>query len=295
MILITGATGKVGQALVQDLAARKTEFKVMVRSKEAVRNLEAQGIKAVHGDFDRPGTFADALAGVRQVFLLTVPHPGLPGVEREFLMACKLRNVKHVVRLSAVGANPWAASGLLSCHGRCEQQLQDSGLAWTLLRPTMFMQNLGLYFAPTVARESTLYAPAGQSQIPWVDTRDIAAVAATVLTSAGHENLVYDLTGPMACTYAEVADMIGARVGRHIGYVDVPDGAARQAMIDTGMPAWTAEGMINLYHMFKTNGFTALALDTVERVTGQPARTLDAYIQENLEAFRTAVPVVVRK
>lgn len=162
MILITGATGKVGQALVQDLQARKCEFKVMTRSKEAVKSFEAKGIQAVLGDFEHPGTHAEALAGIRQVFLLTVPHPGLPGIEREFLKACKVKGVQQVVRLSAVGANPWSASGLLGCHGRCELHLEDSGLGWTILRPTMFMQNLAAFYGPTVAKESTLYAPAGE-------------------------------------------------------------------------------------------------------------------------------------
>lgn len=295
MILITGATGKVGQALVQDLQARNCEFKVMTRSKEAVKSFEAKGIKAVQGDFEQSGGYAGALAGIRQVFLLTVPHPGLPGIEREFLKACKLKGVQQVVRLSAVGAHPSSASGLLACHGRCELQLEDSGLGWTILRPTMFMQNLAAFYAPTVAKESTLYAPAGEARIPWVDTRDIAGVAGTVLTSTGHEGLIYEITGPQAFTYAEVADKLGAQLARHIAYVDVPDGGARLAMTGMGMPAWAAEGMLCLFHLFKVNGATALVLDTVERITGRPAHTLDAYIKENLAMFRAKEPVPVRR
>jgi uncharacterized protein YbjT (DUF2867 family) len=293
MILITGATGKIGQALVQDLLARKCEFKVMVRSKEAAKAFESQGIKAVHGDFERTGTLADALAGIRQAFLLTIPHPAQPEIERKFLKACKQEGVRQVVRLSAMGANPASASGLLRCHGRCELQLEDSGLGWTILRPTMFMQNLVHFFAATVAKESTLYAPAGQARIPWVDTRDIAAVAGTVLATTGHQDLIYEITGPEACTYADVADLLGGKLGRRIAFVDVPDGGARQAITAMGAPIWLAEGMINLYHLFKVNGHTSLVLDTVERITGRPARTLDAYLVENLEAFRSRKPVEV--
>jgi uncharacterized protein YbjT (DUF2867 family) len=291
MILITGATGKIGQVLVQDLLSRKCEFKVMVRSKDALRNFEALGVRAVIGDFERPGTCAEALAGVRQVFLLTVPQPAAPVLEREFLKTCKAKGVQHVVRLSAIGANPWAASGLLRCHGRCEQQLEDSGLSWTVLRPNMFMQNLAAFFGPTLARESTIYAPAGEARVAWVDTRDIAAVAGAVLTSAGHEGLIYEITGPEVCTFAEVAERLGTCLGRRIAYVDVPDGAAHQAMTGMGMTPWLAEGMITLYHYFKVNGATAQVLGTVERITGRPARTLDGYIQEHLDAFRTRKPV----
>ncbi len=288
MILVTGGTGKIGRELVQDLQARHCPFKVMVRSKDALRTFEAQGTQAVLGDFERPGTCADALTGVHQVFLLTVPQPGTPALEGEFLKACKAKGVLHVVRLSAMGADPGSASGLLRCHGACEAQLEASGLAWTFLRPTIFMQNLVQHFGPAVARESTLYAPAGEARLPWVDTRDIAAVAGAVLTASGHENLVYELTGPEARTYGQVAERLSALLGRRIAFVDVPDGAARQAMTGMGLSPWLAEGMLSLYHLFKANGATALVLDTVERLTGRPARTLDAYLQENLAAFRPA-------
>jgi uncharacterized protein YbjT (DUF2867 family) len=286
MILITGATGKIGKELVLDLLARRSSFKVMVRSREAVKDFEAKGIKTVQGDFERPETQAGALANIQSVFLLTTPRPDNLVMERKFLAACKARGVKHVVRLSAMGANPWASSALIRNHGRCEAQLEDSGLAWTILRPTIFMQNLASFMGPTVARESTLYAPAGDALMPWVDTRDIAAVAGTVLTSEGHENLVYEITGPEALTYAQVAECLSKQVGRQISYVNVPDGAAHQSMVSMGMSPWLAEGMLTLYHLFRSNGSTAMVLETVERITGHAPRTLAAYLKENEAAFR---------
>jgi uncharacterized protein YbjT (DUF2867 family) len=287
MILITGATGKVGQELVRDLAARKRSFKVMVRSKEAAKDFEARGIKAVLGDFERPETHAGALANIRAVFLLTTPRPDNVAIERKFLAACKTKGVEHVVRLSAIGANSSAASVLLRNHGKCEALLEDSGLPWTILRPTIFMQNLVSYMGPTVAKESTLYAPAGDALMPWVDTRDIGAVAGAVLTSKGHENLVYEITGPEALTYTQVAECLSAQLGRQISYVNVPDVAAHQAMVSSGMTPWLAEGMIALYHLFKANGATAMALETVERLSGRAPRTLAAYLKENEPAFRS--------
>lgn len=286
MILLTGATGKIGRELVQYLTSRKREFKVMVRSRDAEKAFDGTGIKVAHGDFERSGSYLDALTGVKQVFLLTTPQPDIVRMEGDFLKACKTKGVQHVVRVSAMGANPWASSALTRCHGRCEAQLEDSGIPWTLLRPTVFMQNLVAFMGPTVAKESTLYTPAGDARMPWVDTRDIAAVAGTALTTQGPPNRVYEITGPESLTYADVAERLSNAVGRHIAYVNVPDGAALQSMLGMGMSSWLAEGMITLYHMFKANGATALCLDTVERITSQPPRTLDAYIQENLQAFR---------
>jgi uncharacterized protein YbjT (DUF2867 family) len=293
MILITGATGKVGKELVLDLSARKNAFKVMVRSKESAKAFEAQGIKTVQGDFEHPESFAVALTGIKTVFLLTTPRPNNLVLERKFLTTCKAKGVQHVVRLSAIGANPWVASALLRSHGRCEAELENSGLDWTILRPTIFMQNLVPYMAPTVAQESTLYAPAGDALMPWVDTRDIAAVAGTVLTTNGHEGLVHELTGPESLGYAQVAEHLSRMLGRQITYVNVPEGAAHHAMVGMGLSPWMAEGMITLYQMFRANGPTAQVLGTVERITGHAPRTLAAYLKENEAAFKSMQPVEV--
>jgi len=289
MILITGATGKIGKELVTNLLARQSSFKVMARSKEAIQDFEGRGIQAVQGDFERPDTFAGALSGVQSVFLLTAPRPDNVAIEQRFLAACKAKGVDYVVRVSAIGANPWAASSLIRSHGHCEAQLEASGLDWTILRPTIFMQNLVPMIGAAVAKESTFYAPAGDALLPWVDTRDIAAVAATVLTSKGHENLIHEITGPEALTYTQVAEQLSSLCGRKIRYVNVPDAMAHRSMVDMGTPPWLAEGMITLYHMFKANGATALTLDTVERITGRAPRSLAAYLWEHEAAFKSVV------
>ena len=294
MILVTGATGTIGKELVQDLLGHGIPFKVMVRKEETRALMESRGIKAVLGDFSRPGTLGAALKGVRQVFLLTTPQPDLVKVEGAFLKEAARAGVDRVVRLSAVGAGPWAASPLIRAHGQCEAQLEASGLAWTLLRPTMFMQNLAPMYGDAVARTSTLFAPAGEARIPWVDSRDVAALACTVLTEVGHEGLVYEITGPELYSYAGVAECLSAQLGRTVKYVDVPDDAAYNSMTGMGMSGWFAHSLITLFHMFRANGSTAVTLGTIGRITGRAPRTLDAYLKENIEAFRgvrAAAPV----
>jgi uncharacterized protein YbjT (DUF2867 family) len=110
MILVTGATGKIGKELVLNLWARKSPFKVLARSKEVARDYEAKGIMAVRGDFEEPDSFGSALADIQAVFLLTTPQPNSVILERRFLAACKAMEVKRVVRLSAAGANPSPSS-----------------------------------------------------------------------------------------------------------------------------------------------------------------------------------------
>ena len=287
MILITGGTGQIGRHLVQELKNHKIPFKVMVRREEARASLEAKGIKAVLGDFTQPGSYIPALAGIQEIFLLSTLHPDLVGQEGAFLTAAGQAGVRRVVRLSAIGANPASSSPLLSVHGLCEARLEGSGLSWTILRPTMFMQNLVPMYGNSVATTATFYAPAGAARIPFVDTRDVAAVAAAILTTPGHDRLVYDITGPELITYEGIAELLSSQVGRTIKFVDVPDDTVYQSMTDMGATPWFAHGIITLFHQFRANAGTAVVTGTVPRLTGKPARTLAAYLQENIHAFRS--------
>jgi len=286
MILVTGATGTIGRELVKDLQARDVEFKVMVRSEETLRTMETRGIRAVLGDFNHPETLVAAMRGAQTVFLLTTPKPDLVEVEGAFLKSARKAGIHRVVRLSALGANPWAASPLTRAHGQCEAQLEASGMTWTHLRPTMFMQNIGLMFSDSVARTSTLFAPAGEARIPWVDTRDIAAMAGVTLVEPGHEGLVYEITGSELFTYAGVAELLSTQLGRFVKFVDVPDDAAYQSMTSMGLSEWLAHSLITLFHGFRANAGTAVTLGTVARITGQPPRLLKDYLKENLHLFR---------
>ncbi len=287
MILITGATGQIGRHLVEELKGHKTPFKVMVRREDARAAMEAKGIKAVLGDFTQPASYVAALTGIQEVFMLTTPHPDQVSQEGAFLTAASQAGVRRVVRLSAIGASPSSACPLLRLHGLCEARLDGSGIPWTILRPTMFMQNLVPMYGASVATTATFYAPAGQARIPMVDTRDVAAVAAAVLTTPGHERLIYEITGPELFTYEGIANLLTSQLGRTIKFVDVPDEGAYTSMIDLGLTPWFAHGLITLFHQFRANAGTAVVMGTVPRLAGHRARTLAAYIQENLHAFRS--------
>jgi len=287
MILVTGGTGTIGKELVKDLQARKVDFRVMVRTSEARSTLEGKGIKAVLGDFEHPKAITAAMAGVKKVFLLTTPRPDIVKIEGAFLDAARKVGIESVVRISAQGANPWAVSPLLRLHGQCETQLEDSGRAWTHLRPTMFMQNIVGMYGDSVAKTSTLFAPAGEARIPFVDARDIAEVAGLALTKEGHDQLVHELTGPEACTYDQIALILGQKLGRIVKFVDVPDDAAYQTMLNMGMSPWFAHGILTLFHAFRANGATAVPLGNVARLTGRQPRTLEAYLQEHLKVFQS--------
>jgi uncharacterized protein YbjT (DUF2867 family) len=286
MILVTSATSLLGRELVKELQGRGVAFKAMVRREEARAAFAARNVEAVVADFSQPETLCAAMEGVDTVFLKTPLQPGGPRLEAGFLAAALAAGVGRVVRLSAMGADPGAASPLARGHGQGEAQLEASGLAWTCLRPALLMQDLGPLYGDSVAATSSVFAPAGDARIPWVDARDVAALAAVALTAEGHESLVYEVTGPELHTYAGLAELLSVHLGRTVRFVDVPDDAAFHCLGKLGMSPWQAHGFITLFHIYRANGPTALVLGTFARITGRPPRTLQAYLTENLNLFR---------
>ena len=141
MILVTGATGKVGTDLVKALEARGEQVRAMVRNPERATGLQGQGVEIVAGDFEKIETVDAALKGVDKVFLLSVPDPQMAEQTGAFVEAAKRANVKHIVRLSILPSSPDSPLDIGKWHGDADQHVIDSGIAYTLLRPAYFMQN----------------------------------------------------------------------------------------------------------------------------------------------------------
>jgi uncharacterized protein YbjT (DUF2867 family) len=284
MILVIGSTGKVGQHLIAALKAAGAPLKALARSEASAQALAGQGVPVVPGDLGDPGSLKAALAGADALFLLSATSRFAP-LEIAAIDAAKGAGVKKVVKLSALGASVDAASPLLRHHALAERHLEASGLGFTVLRPTFFQQNWVAFFSHGIKAGQPVYTNAGDGRMGWVDTRDVAAVAAKALTEPGHEGLVYDLTGPESLSNAEAGAKLAARLGREVPVVSVPDGAAFAAMQGMGMDPWYAYGMTALNQAVR-RGASDFTTGTVELVTGRPPRTLDAFFEENLPAFQ---------
>ncbi len=283
MILVTGSTGKVGQHLLTALQAKGMPFKALARSEASAKLLAEKGVAVVRGDLSDPASLKAAFQGAEKLFLLSSTSH-FADLELAALEAAKVAGVKHVVKLSAWGVSRDSANPLLREHARVEAALEASGLAWTILRPNFFMQNWVAFFAHGIKAGQPVYTNTGEGRLAWIDARDIADVAATVLTEPGHEGLVYELTGPAALSYADVAATLSVLLKREVRHVPVPDTAAFQAIRGMGMDAWYALGMVALNQGVR-HGDAARVLGTAELLTGRPARTLDAFLQEHLAAF----------
>lgn len=284
MILITGGTGTAGGEIVSQLAATGTPFRAMVRSPEKAAALKLTGVQIVPGDLEKPQTLAAALKGIDQVLLLSSPSPRQAALEQNMVAAAKAAGVRHLVKFSAMTADPNSQARFPRSHGQVEQAIRESGMEWTFLRPTFFMENL-LDLAPMV-KAGTIFQPAGDSKAGFVDTADIAAVAVEALTEPGHEGQAYDITGPELLSYHDVARIFSELLHKSVTYQDIPPAAARQAMLGMGMPEYVVDGINEL--MDQMRGGTYAKLSDAVLVVGkkEPNRLAD-FLRQNAAAFET--------
>ncbi len=257
-------------------------FRAIARDIAKASATGLSNVEWVKGDFDDEESLRRSLVGIERVFLLAPPVENLDVVEARFINIAKSMGVKHIVNLSAVGAGIDVPHRFGLWHGRTEKLLQESGLDFTILRPNFFMQNL-LGMANMV-KGGTLYVPAGAGKAPFVDVRDIAAVAASCLTEPGHLGKTYEVTGPDAIGYADISRTFTQVLGRQVNYVDVPVEAAADSMLKMGMPAWLVDALNELNTGMKENRFTAVS-DSVQRIGHKAPVSIEQFVRENVETF----------
>ena len=287
MILVTGATGKVGQELVRRLSEARVEFRALVRSAGKAQAIREAGGEAVVGDLSDAAAVEEALRGAERLFVLTNSLPDQPATEARLVDAAKEAGVWHVVKLSTSGADAAEPPLFLKLHRDAERHIEASGLEWTFLRPNFFMQNY-LDFADAIRAQRVLACPAGAGRHADVDARDVGEVAARVLTESGHEGRAYELTGREAYSFDDVARRIGTISGREVRFVDLSPEEGRRALITAGESEWSADAWIELLAWFQqgegtTNG--SAVSSGVEEVLDRPPRPLDVFLRENIRAF----------
>ena len=169
-------------------------------------------------------------------------------------------------------------------HGICDAYLRDSGLPRVIIRPNLFLQNVTENTMPSIDADGRFYQNAGDARISMVDTRGVAAVAAAALTGRlSDDGEGYDVTGPAALSYHDVAAALSAALGQPVTYVDATDDAVASALGGFGMSEWMVGALIDLYQEYRrsgTDGYAATVTDTVERATGRPARSLEQMLAE---------------
>lgn len=275
-ILVLGARGRVGSALVEDLIRRGEP--VTAASRETSESpTHAPGVRSVRFDFEDPTTFRASLRGADRVFLIA-----RPGDERAddfsipFLDEARRMGVRRVVDLSAMGVERLEGTALR----RIERHLETSGMEWTHLRPNWFMQIFGDDPLRAAVRASgALRIPAGRARLSFIDSRDIGAVAARALTAAGHTGRAYTLTGGCALDHSEVAAAIGRASGRRVRYEPLDDQAAAEDLLRAGFTPQRIERLIGFYALVRAGLCSPVSPD-VESVLGRPPITFDEFARD---------------
>jgi len=284
-VLVTGATGRVGSALLPLLVGRGDTVLAVTRRPEAAEALLEAGAEPIIADMTDPAVLAPALKRADCLFLATADAPDQDRIEARLIEAARAAGAAQVVKLSAqsAGLDPPVSFGTL--HRRAEQALQGSGLAYTILRPVFFQQSL-LLFAPDIAAKGRFIAPAGNGRIAMVDVGDIARSAAAVIGSDAHAGRTYTLTGPSALSFAEIAAYLSERLDRTVKFTSPPGFIARLVLpLATGMPRWQSNLVVDLFAAQK-RGAQAPVSGDVEALTGQAAQSIEAFLDAHLEAFR---------
>src|SRR5437868_3503124 len=281
-VLVTGATGTIGRDVARLLSENGVSVRAGVRDQAKARKQFGSNIALAPFDFENQKTFSEALEGVEKVFLLPPLLPNQLEVMNAFVDAAKRAGVHHIVKLSAIGIDDETQPKAVKWHGANERHIRQSGVAFTFLRPNSFMQNFITYFLP---RNGTIYLPWGNGTASFVDTRDIASVAAKALTSEGHGGRIYTLTGPATLGIGEVTLILSEVTGREFKYVDVPEAAARDGMLQAGVPPWQVELVLELHAVNKQNRWSAVTSD-IEKITGTPPTDFAQFARDHADKFR---------
>ena len=281
---MTGATGNTGSGVAGALLEKGHAVRALVRDPARAATLREAGAEIVTGDLDDPETLTGGLLeGVGRVYFCTWNGPTALQHWTNFSELVTGSGARpHIVRLSAFGA---PESRIISELQKAEEDLKASGLPWTILQPTFFMQNV-MATASTVREQGTIYWDWGGGRAGMIDVRDVVDSAVGALTGETREfeGGSFVLTGPQSIGFAEVAETLSRVLGNEITYVPVSHEAAGEAMSGMGMPDWIVQGFGELAEGFK-KGFADLTTDNVERLAGHPPRDFERFANDFKQAW----------
>jgi len=277
MILVTGASGTVGSEVLKALVASRARVRAGYRTRP--QNVP-EGVESVALDYDRPDTLRPALKDVRTLFLVSNSiTPELTVVDE-----AKRAGVERIVKLSVLHA---ADEGYIFArwHRAAEKHIEASGLSWTFLRSNGFMQNVVNYMGETIRAQSAIYSSGGSGAASHIDVRDLGAVGASVLVEMGHEGKAYELTGPSAITYGQMAEILTAVLGRPIRYVAISHEQYKRALLAAGTPEPWADALVDL-NRYYAEGRAAEVSPSVRRVTGRDVIPFEQFARDHAAQLR---------
>jgi len=284
MILVTGATGKTGGEVARQLAAANTSFRALVRDVDKAAPISALGAELVVGDIADEAFLSTALNGIDKAFLVMPNDEEQLVLEKAFTDACVAAGVQHLVYLSSLESVPESKNPITQNHVAAQDYIRESGMSWTLVRPTFFMQNFETY-APRIKEAGQIVMPVGSGTVSATDLRDVGEVIRDVLTKPGHENKSYDLTGPELLTFTEIAEQFSRVLGTTVEYIDQPMEEFADLLRTIGLSEWRVDAVCKELEAIGA-GVVDHTTDTIEELLGRPPISLEQYISDHIDQFQ---------
>lgn len=287
IITIIGSTGNIGSELTDLLSQTDVSIRAVLRNFKRAKKLS--NVVWIQTDMNDISLIEPTLAGTDRLFLLTGNRPGFGKTQIDIIKTAEKLGVKHIVKLSALGASPRTKSPLAYEHWEAEQALEKSSMTWTILRPHVFMQNWLGEVAETVRNEAAIYAAIGEGKVPFIDARDIAAVAAeALLHPEKHRSKKYVLTGGKAIGYSELAEALSKATGKEIVYNSLSMDAMRSRMEKQGISSKMIDSFLALAAYQKAGGATARTSVDVKNVLGREPRSVFDFAKDYQAHFKNA-------
>lgn len=285
-ILITGASGTVGQYVVEELLKKDEKIVAAGSDPEKLLRIFGDEIEAVKFDFTDESTFVSALKDVNRVFLMRPPHLGKPDDLYPFIDVMADNDIKLVSFLSLMGVekNPFPP------HHKIEKYIEQSKIPFAHIRPGFFMQNLSGIHSIEIRENNEIFVPAGKSKTSFIDAADIGLAISTVLNNPDeYKNTTYTITGPEALDYYEIADILTEVTGRKIEYTKPGFLKYRSHYIKKrGLDKKYVNITMALYLMTRL-GTAKKVTNDFKKLTGKKPRTFKEFAVDNLESFEKRV------
>ena len=287
-VLVTGASGTVGSFLVPLLVDQGVRVRAASRRAQ-LPDGGTRGALGVQVDLRDPPSVTDVLAGVDRLFLCTPLEEDMADVAARVVAQARQAGVRQIVRLSAFGAGGGGKTRLAAIHEQTEESLGRAGVPWVFLRPNAFMQNTVAHFAHGIRRYGAFRAPQGAGRVSAVDARDVAAVAARVLTQPPSANACYDLTGGEALSNQDIATVLGRLLGREIQYIDTEPGETRATLLAQGLSEWLTDIVMELYDLSSRGGAARVSAD-VAALLGRAPTSFEDFAADYAIYFQQQSP-----
>jgi len=285
-ILVIGATSDAGGAVAHTLIGMGANVRLLEHKSPISQELKDTGVEIVSGDLLDPDSLHAAFEGADRVFSYTPIRPELAEMASNTLAAAKRAGASHILRLFEKSPEPASALRVGRLHIESDAELKASGVPFTLIKPTQYMQVM-LFSAHTIAADGMIYAPYKDGKYSAVDIRDVAEAIAVTLTTEGHDGKSYVLTGPASISLHDVAAEFSKALDKNVTYVNVPMEAARASMQEMGLDDWFIGAFCEYMDNF-SNGGGDMTSDDFEKLTGHPPRTFDVFARDFAPYFREA-------